>query len=119
MPQEAKQRKNPVASDEASLKEGKALFETNCAMCHGERGDGNGPGAQVLKEKPADFTDAHMMGEMTDGEIFYKLSEGRMPMPGFKSKLSEEERWHLVNYVRSFAKKAPAKGAAKKSEHKH
>ncbi len=59
--------------------------------------------------KPADFTGAHMMGEMTDGEIFWKISEGR-PMPSFKKQLTEEQRWQLVNHVRSLAPKpAPAK----------
>ena len=59
-----------------------------------------------------------MMKEMTDGELFYKLSEGRMPMPGFKAKLSEEQRWQVLNYVRTLAKKSPAKGG-KKSDHQH
>jgi len=46
-----------------------------------------------------------MMEEMTDGEIFYKISEGRRPMPSFKKRLTEEQRWQLVNYVRTFAPK--------------
>jgi len=56
--------------------------------------------------QPADFTDAHMMGEMTDGEIFYKITEGRKPMPSFKKRMTEEQRWQLVNYVRTFVPKA-------------
>jgi mono/diheme cytochrome c family protein len=54
------------------------------------------------------------MSEETDGGIFYKLSEGRMPMAAYKGKFSEEERWGLVNYIRTFAKKAPKKASAKK-----
>ena len=109
VPKEASARKNPVPSGPASLKEGQALYEKECAVCHGAKGDGQGPGAKVLQVPPANFTDAHMMQEMTDGEIFYKLSEGRMPMPAFKTKLSEEQRWHLVNYVRAFSRKSAAK----------
>jgi mono/diheme cytochrome c family protein len=48
------------------------------------------------------------MNSVTDGEIFYQISEGRKPMPAFKRKLTEEQRWQLVLYVRSFAPAAPA-----------
>lgn len=109
VPKAASARKNPVPSGPDSLTQAKELYEKNCLMCHGQAGDGKGPGAKALPIPPGNFTDAHMMKEMTDGEIFYKISEGRMPMPGFKTKLSDEQRWHLVNYLRSFAKKAPAK----------
>ncbi len=112
VPKEAAEKKNPVAPSPKALKDAKTVYEKECAICHGPKGDGKGAGAVALSEKPADFTDAAMMKEMTDGEIFYKVSEGRMPMPGFKAKLSEEQRWGLVNYVRTFAGKA--KGAPSK-----
>ncbi len=81
--------------------------------------------AEMSSPKPADFADAQMMGGMTDGEVFYKISEGRMPMPSFKKKLSDEQRWQLVNLIRAFAPKpapdpnkpAPAKKPG--SSHKH
>ncbi len=120
VPKEASALRNPVSSSPASLEAGRTLYEKNCAVCHGPKGDGKGPGAKALPVTPGNFTDAHMMKEMTDGEIFYKLSEGRMPMPGFKTKLSEEERWNLVNYLRTLAQKNPAKGPArKKAPHAH
>ncbi len=121
VPEEAKRLTNPVAPTEASLAAAKAVFLEVCAQCHGESGKGDGPEARMYDVKPADFTDAHMMGEMTDGEIFYKISEGRRPMPTFKKRLAEEQRWQLVNYLRTFAPKpapaskpsgAPAKKAA-------
>lgn len=102
-PEEAKKLKNPLAVTDASLAAAKAVFLDNCAQCHGEGGKGDGPEAPMYDVKPADFTDAHMMGEMTDGEIFWKISEGRRPMPEFKKRLTEEQRWQLVNYVRTFA----------------
>ncbi len=108
-PEEAKKLKNPAAATEASLAAAKAVFLENCAQCHGEGGKGDGPEASMYDVKPADFTDAHMMGEMSDGEIFWKISEGRQPMLSFKKRLTEEQRWQLVNYLRTFAlKPAPA-----------
>ena len=104
-PEEAKKMKNPVAPTEASLAAARAIFLDNCAQCHGEDGKGEGPEAAMYDVKPANFTDAHMMGEMTDGEIFWKISEGRRPMPTFKKRLTEEQRWQLVNYLRTFAPK--------------
>ncbi len=116
VPEEAKKLKNPLPATEASLAAGKALYLEHCAKCHGEQGKGDGPEVEMYDVKPADFTDAHMMSEMTDGEIFWKISEGRKPMPTFKKQLTEEQRWQLVNYVRTLAPKpAPAsKPAAKK-----
>ncbi len=51
------------------------------------------------------------MGQMTDGELFWKISHGRRPMPGFQNKLTEQERWELVDYIRTLSQK-PASGAA-------
>jgi mono/diheme cytochrome c family protein len=83
VPEEATKLKNPVPATEASLAAAKALYLERCAQCHGEEGKGDGPEAPMYDVKPADFTDAHMMGEMTEGEIFWKISEGRRPMPSF------------------------------------
>jgi mono/diheme cytochrome c family protein len=52
---------------------------------------------------PSDLTDSAKMSNLTDGEIFYQITEGRKPMPSFKKKLTEEQRWQLVLLVRSFA----------------
>ena len=51
------------------------------------------------------------MGARTDGEIFWQITHGRSPMPAFQGKLTDTERWQLVDYIRSLAKKpdAPAK----------
>lgn len=110
VPKEAADKKNPVAATPASLKTAKALYEQECAVCHGSKGDGKGAGASGLNKQPGSFTDAAMMAEETDGSLYYKISEGRMPMLTFKGRLSEDQRWSLVNYIRTFAKKgAPAK----------
>ena len=53
--------------------------------------------------KPADFTDAQHMNTVTDGALFYQISQGRKPMPAFKRRMTEDQRWQLVLLVRSFA----------------
>lgn len=106
VPEEAKKVKNPVSVTDAGVAAARVLYAENCAQCHGETGKGDGPMAEMSIPKPADFSDAQRMREMTDGEIFYKIGEGRMPMLSFKKKFSEEQRWQLVNLIRSFAPKS-------------
>jgi len=118
VPEEAKKVTNPVPANETTLKTAKDIYAEYCAQCHGDTGKGDGTEAAMYKTKPADFTDAHMMSEMTDGEIYYKMTEGRRPMPSFKKTLTEEQRWMLVNYVKTFAAK-PAEAEKKAPAHKH
>jgi mono/diheme cytochrome c family protein len=106
-PNDIQTKKNPVASSDAVLAKAKAVYEENCLMCHGEAGKGDGPMASMLKEKPADISDAKIIGEFTDGEIFWLITKGKKPMPNFENKLSEEERWSLVHLMRSMSKTKP------------
>ena len=108
-PDDAKKVHNPVKSSPGSLAAAAQLYKINCAGCHGPKGDGNGPAAEGLPRKPANFTDAKMMKEATDGELFWKMSNGRPPMPAWEI-LSETQRWQLVNYVRAFASKSAGPG---------
>jgi len=107
-PPEAKKVKNPVAPTPDNLATASAIFMDKCAKCHGDKGAGDGPEAEMYDPEPANFTDTHMMSEMTDGEIFWKMTEGRKPMPSFKNELTDEQRWELVNFLRTLAPKAPA-----------
>lgn len=109
VPEAAKKLKNPVPANAETLKVAKAIYDDKCAQCHGDTGKGDGPEATMYKPKPADLTDVHMMGEMTDGEIFWRMSEGRDPMPAFKKQLTEEQRWQLVHYLRTFTPKPQLK----------
>ena len=106
-PADAKGTKNPLAdkkNDKAVLAEAKKLADTNCATCHGATGKGDGAAAAALPPpKPADWTSAKVASE-TDGEIFWKISNGRGAMPPWKH-LPEKDRWALVNYIRSLQKK--------------
>lgn len=109
-------KKNPLAGKKESVAAGKPLYEKNCLPCHGAHGKGDGEMAKKLKTKPANLADAHMMKEMSDAALFWKISEGaaKGAMPAFKGKLKEAERWHLVNYIRTFAAHAAPKGAKSK-----
>jgi mono/diheme cytochrome c family protein len=109
VPPEAAKMKNPVAPNADNLAAAKAIWMDKCANCHGEKGAGDGPEAEMYTPAPAALNDAHMMSGMTDGEIFYKITEGRKPMPSFKKQLTDEERWELVNFVRTLVAKPPAK----------
>ncbi len=102
-PKTAQELKNPLAGDKGALAEAKKLYTTNCAPCHGERGKGDGPAAQALNPKPADHSSATIQSE-SDGSLFWKLSEGRNPMPAYKNVFNEQQRWALVSYIRTLGK---------------
>lgn len=102
-PHEATLVKNPVTSDNTTLSEGKKIYTTYCTPCHGTKGKGDGAAAASLNPKPADHTSAVVQNE-TDGSLFWKISEGRTPMPQYKTAFSETQRWELVNYIRTLAK---------------
>jgi mono/diheme cytochrome c family protein len=108
IPEEAKARKNPLQPSEAALKSAKPLYAESCANCHGDSGKGDGSEALRYDPKPADFTDARHMNTVTDGALFYQISQGRKPMPAFKKRMTEDQRWQLVLLVRSFAQKSAA-----------
>jgi mono/diheme cytochrome c family protein len=111
-PASAKAMKNPVPATPANLAAAKDNYVKNCVLCHGDKGDGQGLMGSSLDPKPHDFTDPKSMSAETDGDLFWKMSEGRGAMLPMKDKLSETERWQLVRYIRTFAKpaeKAPAK----------
>jgi mono/diheme cytochrome c family protein len=108
VPEEVKKLKNPIAPTESTLKAAKEIYGDECAQCHGEYGKGDGPEAMMHSPAPADLTDAGQMNSVTDGEIFYQISEGRKPMPSFKKRLTEDQRWGLVLFVRSYSKPTAA-----------
>jgi mono/diheme cytochrome c family protein len=100
--------KNPVPSTGDSIAAGKRAYGEHCRNCHGEKGDGRGEKAAELSVTPGDFTDAATIRRRTDGELFWQITRGRLPMPAFEDKLSDTERWQLVDYIRTFANKPPA-----------
>ena len=109
LPEDADKTKNPTTATAESVAKGKELYlertKGNCIFCHGETGTGNEANLARLRRKPADLTNKERMTAMTDGEVFWKVSKGIQGiMPAGEKRMSEEERWHLVNYVRTLAK---------------
>lgn len=94
-PPEARALRNPVSG----VGDAPKLVEVNCVSCHGERGKGDGPAAPALPTKPADWTSPRVQNQ-TDGELFWKITQGRGVMPSWKH-LPETARWQLVNYIRT------------------
>jgi mono/diheme cytochrome c family protein len=108
VPEYEKQRKNPLAPSDAAMRSAKQIYADKCANCHGDAGKGDGSEAMMYDPPPADLTDSAKMSKVTDGEIFYQITQGRKPMPSFKNRLTEEQRWQMVFLVRSFpANSAP------------
>jgi mono/diheme cytochrome c family protein len=103
VPEEAKQRPNPIHPSAQALGAGRDLYNENCARCHGDNGDGQGPDAWKQFVSPSNFTNAARMNALTDGALFYQISEGRSPMPQFQTRLTEEQRWQLVLFLRTFS----------------
>jgi mono/diheme cytochrome c family protein len=107
----ARKLKNPVLPTADALATGKQIYGEHCRSCHGEKGDGKGEKAAELSVAPGDFTDQRAMSRRTDGELFWQVTRGRLPMPAFEDKLTDQERWQLVDYIRTFAGKSPSAGA--------
>ena len=103
-PEAAVKTKNPVKADEASIKEGKELYAQHCKSCHGAKGKGDGTKAEKIDISCGDFS-APEVAKITDGELYWKTTEGRKPMPSYKEKLSDNERWSVINYLRTLQSK--------------
>ena len=103
VPEAAKQMKNPLQSSQAALASAQATYRDKCVNCHGDTGKGDGPDAASYYPPPNNLTDRPHMNSITDGEIFYRVTNGRKPMPSFKRKLTDEQRWQLVLLIRTFS----------------
>ncbi len=92
--------RNPVPPSIASLEEGKALFETNCVICHGQTSAERGPVGKKLVPPPPGL-DHDMVKGLSDSAIFKAITFGFGRMPVFQNKLTPQERWNLVNFLRT------------------
>ena len=102
-PAEEAQKKNPVAADKSSLAAGEKIYLKRCASCHGKTGNGDGPDAVDLGIHPAKFSEPALRNE-SDGALFWKVTVGRKPMPDYGRKLSPNDRWNVINYLRTLSK---------------
>jgi len=109
---EDKARKNPIKFTEVSVARGKKIFGTQCALCHGDKGDGKGELAADMKLTVPNFTQPDTLKDRTDGELL-RSSHGKNTMPAQGSRLSDDHRWNLVNYMRSLPAKCRIKRQGK------
>lgn len=85
---------------------GKTVFATNCAMCHGDAGKGDGAAAAALVPKPRNFTDKALMSKKTDDDLFKVVTKGspNTGMAPYEKMLSEDDRWNAIAFIRTLAK---------------
>ena len=100
-------RRSPVAYEVTAIAQGLHVYQAQCALCHGATGRGDGPAGQALRSRPADLTGAHL-GHHTAGDLYWWITHGipGTDMPGFADRLSETERWDLVNFLRALTSAA-------------
>ena len=103
-PVDADKKTSPVASNEQSIAAGKSIYTKTCNDCHGKKGKGDGPKSAELDKAPSDFTKADF-SKQSDGSLFWKITEGKKPMPSFKKDITEEQRWQVINYIRTLGAK--------------
>lgn len=97
---------NPIPPNAASVASGQALYAQYCVPCHGPNGKGDGPVGLTLSPRPADLTVHTAPGVHPDGQLYDWITNGFLSnpvMPKFRESLSDEERWHLVNYIRTLS----------------
>ena len=101
-PADVKAMVNPVKPTAESLAQGKKYYGYDCAMCHGQTG--NGKGDVDTGDKLLDFTNPASLKDKSDGELFCSLKGGKGHMPLENIRVTPNELWNLVNYVRSLGK---------------
>lgn len=102
VPADKKVKNSYIKFDAASAQTGEVIYTKNCQSCHGNPGKGNS--LKSLNPIPPDLSSSGTQ-VLTDGELFYILTTGRMIMPSFKNVLSEDERWRVISFIRSYNKK--------------
>lgn len=104
-PAEAAALNNPVKNRPEMAKLGKELYEQRCLDCHGREGKGNGFMSAQLKREGQPIAPTNLTSQMvqanTDGELFWKITNGKSPMPASRVRFSDEERWAIVAYLRT------------------
>jgi copper transport protein len=98
---------NPIPPNSESVAAGKGIFMVHCVPCHGETGKGDGPLGVVLNPRPADLSLHAVPGVHTDAQLYEWITNGfpGSAMPAWKSRLSDTDRWNLVNFIRTLAPK--------------
>lgn len=96
---------NPSADDTGAAAQGEDVFAANCASCHGENAQGEGPAAAALDPQPANL--AENQTALSDGYLFWRIAEGgamdpfTSQMPAWEGTLSEDQIWQVIAYLRT------------------
>lgn len=104
IPKSADNLVNPFAGDESVIRKGYKIYNKVCWVCHGDAGKGDGPSVPTLNTKPANVSDPEIIA-LSDGALFWWISNGGNDMQPFKGVLSEEEIWMVVNFLRKLQEK--------------
>ena len=96
---------NPVKATAESLAKAKKMYGYDCAMCHGENGNGKGDLVADLKLTLRDYTDPAALKDLSDGQMFAIIKNGKGQMTGEGDRAKPDDIWNLVIYVRSLSKK--------------
>lgn len=98
---------NPIPPNRDSITAGGAVYAISCAPCHGASGQGDGPVGLTMNPRPADLTQHAFPGIHPDAQLYEWITNGfpGTRMPAFKSSLSDTDRWHLVNFIRTLGTK--------------
>jgi mono/diheme cytochrome c family protein len=94
---------NPVPRTANSIARGRQLFQQSCAVCHGAEGRGDGVAAASLPERPDDLGTIARPPIFPDGIVAYRIRNGVKMMPAFKTTLSENDTWDVINFIRSLS----------------
>lgn len=93
--------RNPVPATDESIARGASLYQINCGVCHGKSGRGDGPvGLKFTRTPPVDLNKKYTQSQ-ADGQLYFTLTRGRVAMPSYREALSPQERWDVINYLRS------------------
>ena len=89
----------------ASAGDAKEMYDKGCAKCHGKEGKGNGYMSAQTKRDGQPLPPTNLASQMvqanTDGELFWKITNGRSPMPAHRVRFEDEQRWYIVAYLRT------------------
>lgn len=105
--------KNPVTPTAASLAEAKAVFNRDCALCHGDNGSGKTDLASSMQLTMGDWTDSKTLAAKHDGELFNMIRVGNSKMPGEDAgRAKDAVVWNMILYIRNFSKAQTAAAPA-------
>jgi len=102
---ETAKQANPVKPTPSSLASGKKVYTSDCAMCHGKEGAGDGELAVTMNLKLRDYRDPAALKDITDADIYSIIANGKGQMTGEEGRMKPGQIWDVVNYIRSLAKK--------------